>query len=101
MVRYSRHHDGRFAKAGKAVSAGSQRAAKQAELAERATRFSPGGTRGQALHRLFDEYLSHLARKGDDSKTVRRNRYALARHFCWLNKAGVEVTEVTEVLIEH
>jgi integrase/recombinase XerD len=95
-----RSHDGRFAKAGGAVSAEAALEAKQAELAARATD-SPnrGGT--AVLHQVFQAYLAHLERKGRDPKTVSRNRYALGRLNEWLDMLGVDPSIATEVILEE
>ena len=99
MGSSQRHHDGRFAKAGEAVSAETALRAKQAELAARETASSKGGT--VKLHPLFEAYLSHLERKGRDPKTVARNRSSLVRLERWLVELGVDANDVTEILLEE
>lgn len=53
------------------------------------------------LHPLFQAYLSHLKRKGRDSKTISRNRYALVRLNVWLAEVGLDPLSATEVLLEE
>jgi hypothetical protein len=101
MGRYLRHHDGRFATAGEAVSAEAQLEAKQAEFAAREAGSSKGGTMPTKLHPLFSSYLSHLERKGDKDETVNRNRHALARHVAWLGELCIEPPKVTELVVEE
>jgi hypothetical protein len=80
MVRRTRHHDGRFAKAGEAVSGEAQHAAKQAQLAKRVARST---SRKHKLHALFAARISSLE-GASDVKTVERNRHALARCDRWM-----------------
>jgi integrase/recombinase XerD len=102
MDARERHTDGRFAKAGEAVSAETAHAAKQAELAARdAGSSTEGGTVQRQLHPLFAAYVAHLERKGRDGKTVARNRASLARLDGWLAGVGIEAKDVTEALLEE
>jgi hypothetical protein len=84
-----RHFDGRFAKAGRAISAEAAHEAKQSELAAREAGSPKGGT-VQQLHSIFAAYVSHLERKGRDPKTTARNRCALVRLNGWLNELGAD-----------
>jgi integrase/recombinase XerD len=95
-----RNFDGRFAKAGEAISAEVAHEAKQIELAAREAGSPKGGT-VQQLHPIFAAYLSHLERKGRDPKTTVRNRCALGRLNGWLNELGVDPKDVTEVVLEE
>ncbi|MGD0167757.1 MAG: tyrosine-type recombinase/integrase [Gaiellaceae bacterium] len=95
-----RHHDGRFAKQGEAISAEAALAAKQAELLEREAGSSHEGGPVK-LHPLYAAYISHLERKGRDPKTVSRNRCSLARLQVWLDELGVDPKDATEVVLEE
>jgi len=95
-----RHYDGRFAKAGEAVSAKALYVAKQTELAAR-NAVPKEGTEMQPLHPFFVTYVAHLERKGRDGKTVDRNAYGLRRLATWLAWAGVAPADATEVLLEE
>jgi Phage integrase SAM-like domain len=99
MDSSQRHHDGRFARAGEAVSAEAALEAKQGELAARETVSPKGGT--VKLHPLFEAYLAHLERKGRDPKTVTRNRASFVRLACWLAEAGTDAGAATELLVEE
>ena len=96
MVKYTRHHDGRFAKVGKGVSADALHKAKQAQLAKRVAGSS---TTVPKLHALFAARIRSLD-GASDKKTVTRNRSALARCNAWLIKRGADPNLVTHVLIE-
>jgi integrase len=96
-----RHFNGRFAKAGEAVTAEAAHEAKQAELAAREAGSPEGGTVQQQLHPIFAAYLSHLERKGRDHKTIARNLCALARLNGWLNELGADPKNATEVVLEE
>jgi hypothetical protein len=74
----ARHYDGRFAKAGEAVSAQVLHAAKQTELAAQ-NAVPKEGTDVHPLHPFFVTYVTHLERKGRDPKTIDRNAYGLPR----------------------
>jgi integrase len=100
MDRYTRHHDGRFAKPGEAVSAADLHREKQGELAARRAGSSKGGT-AMTLHTLSAAYLAHLERKGSDPKTRARNEYALARYEAWLATLGISPVKATETVIEE
>jgi integrase len=100
VLTIHRGHNGRFAKAGEAVSAEVALAAKQAELAGRgAGSFDKGGT--VQLDPLFAAYVCHLERKGRDPKTTARNRRSLVRLNNWLNKQGVDPKNATELVLEE
>jgi integrase len=96
----ARHYDGRFAKAGEAVSAEALYAVKQAELAAR-NAVPKEGTDMHPLHPFFVTYVTHLERKGRDHKTIDRNAYGLRRLATWLASAGVEPVDTTELLLEE
>ncbi len=96
-----RHHDGRFAKAGEAISAEDALAAKQTDLAAREASSSTKGGTVKDLHPLFAAYVAHLERKGRDPKTPARNRYSLARLNGWFSELGIDPKDATEVLLEE
>jgi hypothetical protein len=98
--RWTRHHDGRFAKAGEAISVDALHREKQAELAAREAGSSKGGATTMR-HPLFAAYISHLKRKGSDPKTCVRNRHAFARFETWLTGLGLEPTNASEPVIEE
>jgi integrase/recombinase XerD len=50
---------------------------------------------------ILEQYVSHLARKGRDPRTVGRCRIALARFQTWATEEGVEVLAANEVDLEE
>lgn len=98
-----RHLDGRFARAGEAVSLEAALAFKRAELARRDAEATErtSAMKSQELHPIFAAHVSKLERTGRDTKTVNRSFYALRRLEGWLDQFGIDPKDVTEIQLEE